>query len=108
MVAVSHEQSWLASYSLPYGVDDCFQTIHLPQGMPAFGPKTAVQSADHVEPWRYSAELGETIIEGGPFKLLNYKVPYYLERPYEPGGREFESLRARQLFGARVHKPSHT
>jgi hypothetical protein len=32
-------------------------------------------TADHVEPWRYSARLGETLIEGGPFKRLNYKVP---------------------------------
>jgi hypothetical protein len=40
---------------------------------------TSGLTADYVGLWRRSASLDETIIEGGPFKLLNYKVPYYLE-----------------------------
>ncbi len=45
--------------------------------------------------WRFSAALGGTIVEGGPTNLLIIKKTTFGIRAFEPGGREFESLRAR-------------
>jgi hypothetical protein len=51
-----------------------------------------------VESLRYSPSLGEILGEGGPANVLIRLVASFLIRFYEPRGREFESLQARQVI----------
>ena len=45
----------------------------------------------------FSCAIVPELEEGGPSKWLKLKNLQHHSRAYEPGGREFESLRARQL-----------
>ena len=55
-----------------------------------------LQSRTNVEYWRILASSGESKKEGGPIKLLIQLTKKKSRHSYEPEGREFESLQARQ------------
>jgi hypothetical protein len=66
----------------------------------------ALASVPNVELQRYSAPLGETLVEGRPFKLLNYQVPKFPVCPYEPRPRPAQISRASARY-LRIANESH-